>query len=235
MPLMTGSISHLAIAMALFIITHLAMSGRAIRAALMGALGRWGFMAVYSLVAAVLLGWSIRAYMAAPTVMLFETGAALKHTSLSLMMIAVFFVIGGYTTPNPGVMGMEEMGLRSGARGVLKITRHPVMWGVALWGVSHVLGAGHMSALIFFGGMTVLALAGARHIDARRRAGHGDAWTRYEAETSFWPLGAIIGGRTRVERGEIPWWQIVLTLLAYAAMVWGHAALGLDIFPVNFF
>ena len=232
---MTGTISHLVLAMTLFIVNHLLMSIQAFRAAATRVLGRWGFLIAYSLIAAVFLGWTVQAYLTAPAVILFEPGTALKHTSLSLMMIAAFFVIGGYTTPNPGIMGMEEIGLRSGARGVLKITRHPVMWGVALWGISHVLGAGHLAALIFFGGMIVLALVGAHHIDIKRRAKLGDAWDRFEAETSFWPLGAVMTGKTRVEKGEIPWWQTALTLLAYAAMVWGHATMGRDIFPMDFF
>ena len=151
------------------------------------------------------------------------------------MILATFFIIAGYSTPNPGIMGMEQTGLENGTKGILKITRHPVIWGIALWGISHVLGNGHLAALIFFGGFSVLALTSAHHIDRRRQAKYGDAWRTYKEQTSFWPLGAIIMGRTRVERGEIPWWQTLLSIIAYVCMIWGHAYMGRSVYPKSIF
>ncbi|MEK9725344.1 MAG: NnrU family protein, partial [Rhodospirillaceae bacterium] len=180
---MTGTLPQLAAAVGMFVASHIVMAWAPVRGPLAARFGRWGFMAMYSGVSAALLGWAIQAYAAAPVVVLTEPGTALKHGALTLMLIATFFIVAGYTTPNPGIMGMEQVGLRSGARGVLKITRHPVMWGVALWGIAHALANGHVAAWLFFGGMTVLALAGAAHIDAKRRAQHGDAWIAYQDAT----------------------------------------------------
>jgi len=232
---MTGSNLHLAVAVGLFVASHLAMSSKALRTGVMARVGRPGFLALYGLISALLLGWSISAFIAAPVVVLYEPVTAMKHASLSLMLVAAFFVVAGYTTPNPGIMGMESLGLQTGPRGVTKITRHPVMWGVTLWGISHVLGNGHLAAVIFFGGMIGLALAGAVHIDAKRRDKHGDAWAEFEQSTSFWPLGAILAGRTRVERGEIRWWQSLLTIAVYIGMLWTHARMGRDVFPMPYF
>ncbi|MDD9878524.1 MAG: NnrU family protein [Magnetovibrio sp.] len=232
---MIGSLVHLCAAAFLFVASHLVLAAPKLRQPVAGAIGEWGFKGAYSLVSVALFAWMIMAYRAAPEVELFEPGTAMRHASLTLMMIAAFLVIGGYTTPNPGIMGMEAVGLRAGPRGVLKITRHPVMWGVALWGVSHLLGTGDAGAMVFFGALTVLALAGAWHIDAKRRASHGEAWKAFEAETSFWPLGAILAGRTKIERGETKWWQTLLAVLAYVGMLWAHAEMGLDVFPPGFF
>lgn len=232
---MTGTLAHLAAAMALFIATHIGLSSRPVRTALIARLGKWGFVGAYSVVAGLLLWWAITAFLTAPHVEVFVPGTGFKHASLTVMLIAVFLIVAGYTTPNPGIMGMEARGLQSGARGVLKITRHPITWGVALWGLSHALANGHAAALIFFGGLTALALAGAAHIDTKRRAKYGEAWTAYEQATSFWPLGAVLTGRARVERGEVPWWQTLLSVVVYVGILWGHARMGRDVFPMAMF
>ncbi len=232
---MTGSIFHLAISTGLFVGLHLFLSSRTVRRPLIGRLGKWGFTGVFAAISAALLTWSISAYLAAPLVGLYEPNTAMRHASLSLMLFAAFFVVAGYTTPNPGIVGMETRGLQSGARGILKITRHPAMWGVALWGISHILGNGHLAALIFFGGFIILALAGAAHIDAKRRAKHGADWQAFEDATSFWPMGAILAGRTRMERGDIRWWQSLLSIALYIGMLWMHARMGRDVFPMAFF
>ena len=232
---MNESILHLAVAMGAFVASHIVMSISPVRAPLVNAIGEWGFKAVYSIISVALLAWVIMAYGVAPKNELFEPGTAMRHASLTMMLLAAFFLVCGYTTPNPGIMGMEAAGLKSGAKGVLKITRHPVMWGVALWGTSHVLGNGHAAALTLFGGMVALALVGAAHIDVKRRETYEQAWSDYEAETSFWPLAALLAGRTKVEKGEVRWWQSLLTVALYMGMLWAHAAADRDVFPLGFF
>lgn len=232
---MNESILQLAVAMGAFVASHVVLSTSPVRTPLVKVVGEWGFKAVYSIISVALLAWVIRAYGVAPEIELFEPGTAMRHASLTMMLLAAFFLVCGYTTPNPGIMGMEAAGLKSGARGVLKITRHPVMWGVALWGISHVLANGHAAALILFGGMTVLALVGAAHIDTKRRDTFKQAWADYEAETSYWPLAAILAGRTKVEKGEVRWWQSLLTVALYMGMLWAHAAAERDVFPLGFF
>ena len=112
--------------------------------------------------------WMIKAYGDAPRTILWDAHTAIRHGSLTVMLIAIFFVVCGVTSPNPGIMDMERKGLSSGAVGILKITRHPVMWGTALWGISHGLANGHLEGIVFFGSLSVLALVGASHIDFRK-------------------------------------------------------------------
>jgi uncharacterized membrane protein len=35
--------------------------------------------------------------------------------------------------------------------GVFRVTRHPMMWGIALWGLSHMLVAPRMDSFLFNG------------------------------------------------------------------------------------
>ena len=109
-----------------------------------------------------------------------------------------------------------------GPRGITKITRHPAMWGVALWALVHVLATGNVASLILFGGLGGLALAGAAHIDRRRRLAGGEAWQRLEAETSNVPFLALVQVRTRLDWREIGWWRLALAAVVYVAMLFGH-------------
>lgn len=226
---MTGSLWHLALAGVLFLGSHFALSSGSVRPRLVSAMGRWPFMGAYSIVSLISFTWMIGAYRDAPEVVLWVPLIGFKHASLTLMLFACLFIVGGYTTTNPGALDTEGKAALNSPKGVLKITRHPVMWGIALWGISHLLAHGEVAKLILFGTMTILALGGAHHIDLRRRQNLGDVWRAYEAETSFFPLGAILTGKTRIENREIPLWQTVLAVALYAGLMYGHNA----VFDVN--
>jgi len=232
---MNGSLELLALAMGLFIVSHLALPAAILRHRLTRMLGEWGYLAGYSLISIALLAWMINVYKASPHIEIFTPNTAMRHASLTLMMLASFFLASGLLSRNPSTVQAAKLDWKPQAKGIFKITRHPVMWGFAFWGISHALANGHAAALIFFGGMAVVALGGAMHLDHRKRMLLGDEWIAFEAETSFVPLVAIATGKTRMERGEIPWWQSLIAVGLYIGMIAGHAALGRDVFPLNFF
>jgi len=234
-PAMTYETAMLALAMALFVGTHIGLPEPKLRNAVTARIGENGYLAVYSVLSIVLLAWVIIAYKAAPYVEIWIANTGMRHASLSLMLIAAFFLITGMTTRNPSTVQAAKLGWKPDASGVFKITRHPVMWAGILWSVAHMLANGDLAAIILFGGIGVLSLLGALHLDRRKRAALGDEWAAFQAETSFIPLGAIATGRTRMERGEIPWWQSLGAVVLYIAMLFVHARLGYDVFPLAFF
>ena len=221
----------LGLAVVVFVGIHIGLSVLSFRAMIIGKLGKWVYWKLYSVFLTALLGGLILAYVAAPKVQVFESGTALKHGALTLMLVSVYFVVVGYTTPSVVLLSAEGLGLVKGTRGILKVTRHPVLWGIALWGITHMLANGDGAALIFFGGMVVLSLAGAVHMEHQKRHQLGTQWDEFAAATSFWPLAAIVTGRTSVESGEIHWWQTAATLIVYAGLLYGHAAFGRNVFP----
>ena len=85
------------------------------------------------------------------------------------------------------------------ARGVQRITRHPLFMGAGLFGLLHLLVASVNAAeLAFFGGFPLFAWAGCRHQDRRKLAEGGEAFRRFHAETGFLPFtapGALRGLR----------------------------------------
>jgi len=222
---MTDAMLQLVSASILFVVSHLLLSHPPIRTPLRQLLGKWGFRGAYSLISIALMFWMVTTYGDMPRTVLWDAHTSIRHGSLTVMLFAVFLMVCGATTPNPGIMDMEEKGLDGGAVGILKITRHPVMWGTALWGISHTLSNGHLEGIIFFGSLAALALLGASHIDHRRTERLGDRWRDYMAVTSHIPLGAIMSGRAKVEKGEIRWWQTLLSITLYTGFLFGHEAI----------
>jgi uncharacterized membrane protein len=54
------------------------------------------------------------------------------------------------------------------ARGMIRVTRHPIMRGTMLWSASHIAARGELKSLIFFGALLALAGIGTLLIDARK-------------------------------------------------------------------
>ena len=117
-----------------------------------------------------------------------------------VVFVAVLFVVIGLASPSPTSVGMEAK-LAHGpdtVRGITRITRHPFLWGVALWALMHLLVNGDLAALILFGSLLLLALAGTAVIDAKRRRRYGEQWQAFAGSTSNIPFAAIAAGRNRL-------------------------------------
>jgi uncharacterized membrane protein len=231
---MTGSVLAVALAMGLFVASHLVLSAPPLRAVLVSRMGEMQFRALYSLLALALLVWVALAYRDAPALDLWAPPIGLKHLSLLIMPIACILLVAGLTTPNPSAIGAGQPEIiNAGPAGILKVTRHPVMWAFALWGIAHLLATGDVASLIVFGGITFLALAGARAQDAKKRRQLGADWEGFAQRTSFLPLAALFAKRSKLRAGEIGWWRIAVGLALFALLLWLHPWLfGVNPLPV---
>jgi len=213
-------LAQLAVATAAFLATHF-VSSTPLRASLSGTLGERGYLGLYSLAAFATLGWMIYAYRLAPVEPLW---AGWRHLPAAVMPFALILVVCGVMSRNPTAVGQAT--LLAGehpARGMLRVTRHPVMWGLMLWSGAHILARGELKALVFFGGFLLLAGLGTRLIDARRARERSDDWKRYAAATSNIPFVAIAQGRNSFHFGEIGFAKIGIALVAYAGIMLAHA------------
>jgi uncharacterized membrane protein len=187
-------------ATAAFVLTHF-VSSTPLRGAAVRAIGVWPWRAVYSLVAFATLGWMIWAYGQAPS------GAPLwpplRELPLLVMPFAFVLLACGYRR-NPTIVGAEKL-LKSDdpARGMIRITRHPLMWAVMLWSIAHIAARADARAIVFFGGLFLVAALGTLLMDWKKRADPN--WPRFAALTSNIPFVAIAQGRNRLAWREIGW------------------------------
>ena len=210
-----------------FVLLHLLVSGTRVRDAITGKIGDGPYMGLFSLVSVAGLAWLGFGYAAARTApwnaSYWDITPATRHIQLGLMLIAVIFIVVGLTTPNPTSVKQEGALERPDVvKGMLRITSHPFLWGVALWGLGHLIVNGDRAGIVLFGAMLMLALFGTASIDAKRKRALGPTWHAFATQTSNIPFAAILSGRQSFKLGEIGWWRIAAALVIYAALAFGH-------------
>jgi uncharacterized membrane protein len=209
--------SSLLAATILFVLTHF-VSSTPLRGALVKAIGEWPYRALYSIVALATLGWMIVAYGAAPREPLWD---GWRLVPVVVVPFAFVLIACGYWR-NPTMIGADKL-LRSEdpARGAIRITRHPIMWGVMLWAAAHILARGDLKSAVFFGGFLLVAGLGTLFIDHRKTS--NPDWARFAAVTSNLPFAAIAQGRNHVAWREIGWFRPLLGLAAFGLLFAGHS------------
>ena len=201
---------------------HLVLSSRALRPALVRRLGAQGFQGVYSLVVLVLFVLLVRAWWPARhsgPLLWSLAGVPGVRTLAVVLAFAGVAVIGlSFFQPSPV---LPVPGLPTAARGLTRITRHPLFVGIALWGIAHTLVNGFLSDVVFFGGFAVFSLVGGLHQDSHKRAEDARLRAFYD-ETSVVPFGAILGGRNRLVLREIPIVGVLVGVVLAAALYTFH-------------
>ena len=195
---MTG-MGCLALAALAFVGTHFLLS-HPLRAPLVARMGAKGFRGLYSLIAFITLGAMIWCYRKlGDQTPLWLAGEAWWLTAALVMWIASILLAGSFIG-NPAMPGAPAV---QTPKGVLAITRHPMMWSFALWAVTHAALIATPKALLLDGAILFLALAGAAGQDRKKRAMLGERWHEWAAQTAFFPFArgwrspgliALIGG-----------------------------------------
>ena len=199
-----------------FLATHF-LASTPLRPKLVAAMGQWPYTGLYSVVAFFTIGWMIWAYRNAPSTFLWVWW---REAPYFLMPIAFVLIACGYWR-NPTMVGADKL-LKSDdpARGIIRVTRHPIMWGVMLWAVAHILANADLKALVFFGGFFLLAALGTVFMDARKRS--NPDWPRFAAVTSHVPFVAIVQGRNRLVWREIGWLRPAIGVAVFLAVLAFH-------------
>jgi uncharacterized membrane protein len=213
-------------AVAVFLLIHLLISGTRVRDAITGVIGQGPYMGLFALASIGVLTWAGFAYAAArrgPDPDFWAATPATEWIQLGVTLVAFLLAVPGLLTPNPTSVRQEAALERPDAvKGVLRITRHPFLWGVALWAAGHLMVNGDLASLILFGSLLVLAVFGTLSIDAKRRRALGETWDAFAQKTSAVPFAAIVQGRQKLALGEIGWWRLALAVAIWAALIWAH-------------
>lgn len=205
--------------------SHIVLTSAPVRGRLVAWLGDRGFQGLFSVVAIatfVPFVWSYWQHKhAGPLLFDLVQIPGVRAFSIALSGLAFVFVVLAFVQPSATAQPFFEHA-RARAQGVSRITRHPMLVGVGLWGLAHVLANGFLTDVIFFGGLAVYALVGAAHQDSRKRALPGDPLGAYYAETSLLPFAAIAAGRNRLALAEISWPGAAAGAAIAAALFWMH-------------
>ena len=208
--------ANLVAATAAFLLTHF-ISSTPLRSKLVAAIGEWPYRGLYSLVAFLTLGWMIWAYATAQHDHLWQGPRWPPYVAMPLAFVLLAC---GYWR-NPTMVGADKL-LKSDdpARGVIRITRHPIMWAVMLWAASHIWARGDLKALVFFGGFLLLAALGTVLLD-RRKSANPD-WARFAGVSSNIPFLALAQGRNRIVWREIGWLRPLAGVAVFFAVLLVH-------------
>lgn len=158
---------------------------------------RWGeaaWMGVYSLVSFAAFGWMVAAWRAAPVTWLFTPTMGARHAAMGLDWLGVVFVVGSQVSPNAMAIGKQRAMSAAGEVGLLRVTRHPMLWGTALWSFAHMLANPDVASWWLFGGVAALSLLGMPLQDAKKRRDLPDTFPAYAARTSVVPFVAMARG-----------------------------------------
>ncbi|HEY2357509.1 MAG TPA: NnrU family protein [Phenylobacterium sp.] len=210
-----------------FLAIHLLVSGTRVRDALTGKIGVGPYMGLFAFSSVAGLGWLgvafAQARFAPANEVFWGLTPLTRQVQIVLQLLAMLLIVPGLTTPNPTSVRQEgALDRPDVVKGMLRITRHPFLWGVAIWAAGHLLVNGDAASIVLFGSMLVLAVLGTASIDAKRRRALGAKWDAFAMQTSSVPFAAIVQGRQRLSIGEIGWWRIVLAVAVWALLAWAH-------------
>ncbi|MEX2239166.1 MAG: NnrU family protein [Burkholderiales bacterium] len=190
-----------------------------LRGKIVGKLREGRYLGLYSLVAALAIVWMVIAYGNAPLEPLW---GATRWLPIVTMPVALVLLTTGYFRNPAAVMQGGLLKNPDPARGIIRVTRHPVMWAIMLWAGAHLLARGDVKSVVFFGSFFVIAGGGTILQDLRKAKTLGEDWTRFAAVSSNVPFLAILQGRNTLKPGEIGWAKPLAGIALYAVLLYAH-------------
>jgi uncharacterized membrane protein len=139
--------------LAVLLTTHGLTTMRGVRQGVVDRLGLWPYKAVYSivsLVGVVLIAYGFGLYRAANRIDIWHPPSWTDYVTVVLMWPAMILVVAAYI---PGE--------------IKRALKHPMLAGVKLWAVAHLISVGDLGSMILFG--SILAWAVLDRISLKRR------------------------------------------------------------------
>ena len=213
-----------------FIAIHLLISGTRFRDRITGAIGEGPYLGLFALASLATIVWLVTTYNAAVASpenrMLYNLGRGMRDLGIPLIAIAFLLGVQGLLISNPtsvryGAAEPKEASIK----GVLRITRHPFLWGVIIWSAFHVMANGDLASVLFFGTFLAVAFLGTFSIDAKRERKLGGAWKAFAAKTSNIPFAAVIGRRNSLKISESLGWRFLVAAGLFLVVLFSHASL----------
>lgn len=204
-------------AFATFFLTHWLPVRPPLRPWLQARLGQAGFTLSYSALSLAVLAWLLSASGRAPYVHLWDWAPWQNMAVLAAMLPVCLLLALAIGRPNPfSVGGARNADYNPDRPGIARLTRHPLLFALALWAAAHILPNGDLAHVILFGAFAIFALAGGWLVDRRKRRASPSSWGELEARrraASFFPSPGS-------------WVNVVLRgafgVGIYASIIWLH-------------
>ena len=140
-----------------FLGTHVFVTMRDHRAAVVARIGEWRYRGLFSLVSIVgivLIGYGFAAYRAAGPIMLWYPPGWTRHIVVALMWPASICVAAAYIPGN-----------------IKRVLKHPMLVGVKTWAFAHLCANGDLGGIILFGSVLAWAVYDRITLKHRKDAG----------------------------------------------------------------
>lgn len=150
-------LSTLILGLIVFFVPHVFVTRREARARLIARVGEGPYKIAFSVVSAigiVLIAYGFARYRATEWVNLWYPPAWTRHLALQLNWLAVICIVAAYIPGN-----------------IKRALKHPMLVGVKLWALAHLIANGDLGSVILFG--SILAWAVFDRIALKRRTDPG--------------------------------------------------------------
>ncbi len=122
---------------------HLVPSVPALRSVLVRTIGEMPYKAGFATISFLGLGLMIYGMTQADFVPVWEPVSWGRVTAAPLMVISLVLIGASHASTN-----------------IKRFTRHPMLWGMVIWSVAHLLNNGDQASVILFGGLGLYSLVG---------------------------------------------------------------------------
>ena len=213
-----------------FLAAHVIPMRPALKSPLIAVLGKPGYIAAFSILSLGLLYWLLMAAGRAPFIEILPQAGWQRWLANLAMPLAILLVVFAVGVANPFSFGGKTAGFDPDRPGIIGLTRHPLMWGFAIWAGVHLLANGDLAHVLLVGPLLIFAASGIWGAGARARRALPD-FDRLAARTSIWPGVALISGRWRPQ-GLPSFPRLLVAGLIWTALLHLHAPLiGLSPLP----
>jgi uncharacterized membrane protein len=210
-------------AFATFLLLHSIPALPALRAGIIGRLGRPAYLVGYSAASVAALVWLFSAALSLDYIPLWDLRPWQAAVTFVLAPFGGFLVVAGLLSRNPlsiTIRSSDEVGA------VARITRHPVLWGFAIWASGHIVANGDLRSLLLFGGFALFALGAIPMTEKRARRRLGDRWSALSQSTGIIPFAALAKGhRLAIDGAMVVAFAVTAALACWLLLRGGHAML----------
>jgi uncharacterized membrane protein len=141
----------------IFLGTHVFVTMRDHRAAVVARIGEWpyrGLFSLFSILGILLIGYGFAAYRAAGPIMLWYPPSWTRHIVVALMWPASICIAAAYIPGN-----------------IKRVLKHPMLVGVKTWAFAHLCANGDLGGIVLFGSVLAWAVYDRITLKHRKDAG----------------------------------------------------------------